>query len=126
MVAASAINRCLTFFTVVIFGSVLALAASPAFGGAPALNVQKICKTRDADAKMFKSTTGQSVEECVHDEEAARQQLDTLWEKTSARFRNQCTSEARMLGTTSYLDLLTCLQMAEEMQADAQKKTDKK
>ena len=108
------------------FAVLLVLMASPAFGGAPALNVQKICKTRDADAKMFKSTTGQSVEECVHDEEAAKQQLNTLWEKTSARSRNKCTSEARSLGTTSYLDLLTCIQMAEEMQADAQKKADKK
>lgn len=123
------LKRRLTFFTVMIFAAVTfaaAIAMPPAFAGAPALNVQKICKTRDADAKTVKSTTGQSVEECVHDEEVARQQLDGLWDKTSARSRNQCTSEARSLGTTSYLDLLTCIQMVEEMKADAQKKVDKK
>ena len=108
------------------FAVLLALMASPAFAGAPALNVQKICKTRDADAKMFKSTTGQSVEECVHDEEAAKQQLNALWASTSVQSRNQCESEGRSLGTMSYLDLLTCIQIVEEMKADAQKKTDKK
>lgn len=109
-----------------VFAAVLALLTAPAFAGAPALSVQKICKTRDADAKMLKSTMGQSVEECVRDEEAAKQQLNSLWDTTSARSQNQCTSDARALGMTSYLDLLTCLQMTEDMQADSQKKNDRK
>jgi hypothetical protein len=58
--------------------------AAPAFAGAPTLNTQKICERRDAEARILKSTTGKSIEECVHDEEAAHQQLNSLWDKTSA------------------------------------------
>lgn len=109
--------------------AVLALTL-PAFAGAPALNVRKICKTRDADAKIVKSTTGQSIEDCVHDEEAAKQQLTSVWASTSVNSHKQCQSEARSLGTMSYLDLLTCIQIVEEtkadaMKSDAQKKTGK-
>ena len=108
-----------------IFASLLALAASPAFGGAPALNVQKICKARETDARLLKSTPDQSLEDCVRGEEAAKQQLNSLWASTSAGSHHQCESEARSLGTTSYLDLLICVQIVEEMKADAQKKTEK-
>ena len=68
-------------------------AALAANGRVPDLNVKAICKTRDADAKLFRSTTGQSVDECVHDEENARQQLNSLWTSTAAPVRNRCESE---------------------------------
>ena len=100
--------------------------AGPAFAGAPTLNTQKICKTRDTEAKILKSTTGKSIEECVHDEEVAHQQLNSLWDTTSAHFRNQCTSDARALGMMSYLDLLTCLQMAEDMKAESRNENARK
>jgi len=100
----------------------IALSAGPTSAGVPTLNSQKICKTRDTNVRMFKSTTGQTVDECVHDEESAKQQLSSLWDTTSARSRNECMGEGHALGTTSYLDLLTCIQMAEEMKTDPQKK----
>jgi hypothetical protein len=93
----------------------VALAAN---GRVPELNVQAICKTRDADARLFRSTTGQSVDECVHDEENARQQLNSLWASTAAPIRNRCESEGRSLGITSYLDLVACIQMAAELKDD--------
>ena len=111
------------------FVAMFALAATvtaPAFAGAPALNVQKLCKTRDAEAKMLKSTTGKSIEECARDEEAAHQQLNSLWDTASARSRQQCTSDARALGMMSYLDLLTCLQMAEDMKAESRNENARK
>jgi hypothetical protein len=107
------------------FAIVLALTTTPAFAATPALNIQKICKTRAADAKMLKSALAQNLQDCVHDEEAAKQQLNAAWASASASSRNQCESEGRLLGTTSYLDLLTCVQIVEEMKADAQKKTEK-
>ncbi|MGA9299669.1 MAG: hypothetical protein WBW45_05430 [Bradyrhizobium sp.] len=73
----------------------------------------------------MRSTTGQSLADCEHDEETAKHEFNTLWESTSAKIRNQCRSEARSLGTTSYLDLVTCIQMADEMKADSKKKTSK-
>ena len=99
----------------------LSLLTSPAFSGEPRLNVSTICKSREADAKMLRSTPVRSTEDCMHDEEAAKTQLSSLWTSTSASVRNRCVSDARALGTTSYLDLLTCVQMEEEMKSGAKK-----
>src|SRR5260370_24832022 len=96
-----------------LFAVLLALFTPPAFGGGPELNVKAICKARSADAKMLRSRPDQSTADCVHDEEAAKQQLSTVWTSTSVSIRNQCVSDARALGTLSYLDLLVCLQIPE-------------
>lgn len=103
------------------FAVLLSFLASSAFGGEPRLNVKAICKSREADAKMLRSTPAQSIEDCVHDEEAARTQLSSLWASTSASVRNRCVSDAHSLGTTSYLDLLTCIQMEQELKSNARK-----
>jgi hypothetical protein len=103
------------------FAVLASLLASPAFGGEPMLNVKAICKSREADAKMLRSTPAQSMEDCVHDEEAAKTQLHNLWASTSASVRSRCVSDAHSLGTTSYLDLLTCIQMEEEMKSGTKK-----
>ncbi len=99
----------------VVFVLLPVSAALAASGRMPELNVRAICTTRDASAKLLRSTTGQSIDECVHDEEAARQQLNSLWSSIAASIRNRCESEGRSLGTTSYLDLVTCIQMADEL-----------
>jgi hypothetical protein len=99
------------------------LFTAPAFARVPELNIQALCKARSADARRMQSTTGQTTAECEHDEEAAKQQLNTLWTSTSAATLNQCQSEGRSLGTTSYLDLVTCIQMTDEIKSDMKKKT---
>jgi hypothetical protein len=101
--------------TLVLFAVLLLLFTPPALGRMPELNVKAICKSRSADAKMTQSAPLESIADCVRDEEAAKQQLSTLWASTSVPIRNRCESDARSLGTTSYLDLLTCIQMAEEI-----------
>jgi len=97
----------------------------PAFARIPALNVEAICKARLADARTSQSAPDQSMADCVHDEDAAKEQLSSLWAASSVQLRNQCTSEARSLGTTSYLDLVSCLEITGEMKSDFQKKTEK-
>lgn len=106
------------FSAVAVLASLL---TSPAFSGEPRLNIKVICKSREADAKMLRSTPAQSMQDCMHDEEAAKTQLSGLWASTSASLRNRCVSDAHSLGTTSYLDLLTCIQMEEEMKSGAKK-----
>jgi hypothetical protein len=91
----------------------------------PELNVKAICDSRSADAKMMRSVPLESTADCVSSEEAAKQELSTLWASTSAPIRNRCESDARSLGTTSYLDLLTCIQMAEEINSSPKKETGK-
>jgi len=108
-----------------LFAMLLLPFAPPAFGRMPELNPQKICKAREASAKILRSIPMQSFEDCVHDEENAKQQLGSLWEKSPASVRRLCESDARALGTLSYLDLLTCLQTAEDLKSSPKKETAK-
>jgi hypothetical protein len=48
----------------------------------------------------------------MRDENDARQQLSTIWLTSSDAVRNECVGEATAGGSDSYVDLLTCLQMA--------------
>jgi hypothetical protein len=108
-----------------LFAVLLALFTPPAFGGGPELNVMAVCKPRSADAKMMQSPPDQSTADCVRDEEVAKQQLGTLWTSTSVSIRNRCVSDARSLGTTSYRDLLICIQIAEDTKPGPKKETGK-
>jgi hypothetical protein len=105
--------------------AVLLLLTPPALGRMPELNVKALCKARSADAKMMHSVPLESTADCVRSEEAAKQELSTLWASTSAPIRNRCESDARSLGTTSYLDFLTCIQMAAKINSSPKKETGK-
>jgi hypothetical protein len=109
-------KRDFLFFTVFLL-----LFTPPAFGRMPELNVKAICKAGSADAKILRSVPEQSVADCVRDEEDKKQQLTTLWASSSFRIRNRCQSDGRSLGTTSYLDLLSCIQLAEDVKSDPKK-----
>jgi hypothetical protein len=98
----------------VLFAALLPLFTLPAFGQVPELNVNAVCQARAHDAKIMRSAPLQSVADCVHDEQDAKQQLNTQWASTSVPLRHRCQSDARALGTTSYLDLLACIQIAED------------
>jgi hypothetical protein len=111
-------KRGFLFFTVLLL-----MFAPPAFGRMPELNVNAICKAKSADAKILRSIPEQSVADCLRDEENKKQQLSPLWASTSVRIRNRCQSDARSLGTTSYLDLLSCIQLAEDVKPDPKKVT---
>jgi hypothetical protein len=109
--------------TSVLFAVLLTLLALPAFGGEPEINVQAVCKARSADAKRLQVLPDQTDEDCTRNEETAKLQLGTLWTSTSVSTRNRCESDARSLGTMDYLDLLTCIQIAEDLKARPQKET---
>jgi hypothetical protein len=96
----------------VLFAMSLLLFAPPAFGRVPELNVTAVCKARSGGTRLLQS--GQSVADCVRDEQAAKLQLSPPWESTSVPVRNRCQSDARALGTTSYLDLLACIQIDQD------------
>jgi hypothetical protein len=53
----------------------------------------------------------------VRDEDAAKQQLGALWASTSVSIRNRCQADARSLGTMDYFDLLSCLQIADDLRS---------
>ncbi len=85
----------------------------------PKLNVEALCKARSAGDKAMQLPEAQSVKDCVRDETDAKQKLSTLWGATSGPVRNRCEGDAVALGTQSYLDLLTCIQMAEDIKSSA-------
>ena len=95
--------------------SLLALFTAPAFAEVPRLNVKAVCEARAADARKVRSPPDQSMTECVRDEEAAKQQLAALWPSTPAAIRKLCESDSRALGMRSYIDLLTCIQIADDL-----------
>jgi hypothetical protein len=49
----------------------------------------------------------------MSDETIAQKQLATLWSTNSGSVRDRCEAEAEAGAIQSYVDLLTCLQMAD-------------
>ena len=98
----------------------LLLAAPPAFAGEPEINVKAVCNARSVDAKDLQIPPDQSDEDCVRDEETARRQLGALWASTSVSIRNRCQADARSLGTLDYFDLLSCLEIADDLKSAPQ------
>jgi hypothetical protein len=95
----------------------LLLVAPPAFAGEPEINVKAVCNARSADAKSSQIPPDESNKDCVRDEDAAKQQLGALWASTSVSIRNRCQADARSLGTMDYFDLLSCLQIADDLRS---------
>ena len=113
-------------FALVLSAAPLALLTPPAFGQVPNLNSQAVCNARDGDAKLMHSVPLESVAECVQEESDAKQQLGVIWASTSVPIRNRCESDGRTLGTTSYLDLLACIQIAEDEKSGPKQATGKR
>jgi hypothetical protein len=95
----------------------LLLVTPPAFAGEPEINLKAVCNARSADAKSSLIPPDESNADCVRDEEAAKQQLGALWASTSVSIRNRCQADARSLGTMDYFDLLSCLEIADDLKS---------
>src|SRR6201995_3453032 len=66
-----------------------------------------------------------SFEACMKNEQAARAQLATSWDRFTGSQRDNCVqTENNTGGPPSYVELLTCLQMAQDAQSLPQNKTD--
>jgi hypothetical protein len=61
---------------------------------------------------------------CMKDEQDARVQLASQWEKFVASDRATCTQNETTGGSPSYVELLTCLQMARDARALPPDKTE--
>jgi hypothetical protein len=79
----------------------------------PVIDVERTCKETAATDKAMKLDLAQPVENCMRDENAARQQLAAIWSTYPAPVRDRCTEEATLVGMGSYVDLLTCMQMSD-------------
>ncbi|MGY4502367.1 hypothetical protein ACVWYH_006324 [Bradyrhizobium sp. GM24.11] len=72
-----------------------------------------MCKATTADDKAMGLALPQSFADCMRDESAAQKQLDTAWGTAAVPLRDSCEGEATAGGSQSYVDLVTCIQMAE-------------
>lgn len=81
----------------------------------PKINIESLCRARSADDKMMKLPESQSVADCIQDENTSKERLGTLWPAAAGSIRARCRADAVALGTLSYLDLLTCLQIADDI-----------
>ncbi|MBS0249205.1 MAG: hypothetical protein JSR61_21530 [Proteobacteria bacterium] len=91
-----------------------------AASGVPQFNVQPSCKaaTQAADELNRAGDNlrpgNRSSDNCVSDELNAKAKLGDQWERYTSAQRQHCTRLATLGGLPSYVELLTCLEMAKE------------
>jgi hypothetical protein len=90
---------------VLLAGVSLAMAAERP----PQLEVGPSC-----DAAASHGVNGRTRDACMREENAAQAALNDKWKDFSARQHARCTGLVRMGGPPSYVELLTCLEMAEQ------------
>jgi len=93
---------------VTAFFSLLSLSAFA--DDVPKLDFNKSCRT---DVAAYPGGGGNKA--CITDERQARKTLVNQWKRFSPESRTRCTRTVTdMVGTQSYVELLTCLQMARD------------
>src|SRR5215813_5218965 len=85
------------------FGSPLVIQAGDIV---PVINVEKTCKDSVAADQEGKIALAQPFDNCMRDENSAKQQLSAIWLTYPAPIRERCEKEATLLGEGSYVDLL--------------------
>jgi hypothetical protein len=71
-------------------------------------------------ARECRFETGSMVDfdRCSHDEAIALRQLQEAWTKFAGADKKTCVGETTIGGGVSYVELLTCLEMASEVRKD--------
>ena len=79
----------------------------PVSDAIPRLDVEKECRFEGGSSEVF--------DRCMHDENEAQSEIQAVWPKVTLADRNACVSEATSGGYQSYIELLTCLEMARDV-----------
>lgn len=90
---------------------ILAVALPASLGAARADDVPQFDIARECRTTTQGDNERQS---CMQDEQTARSQLVQQWDRFPASSRSHCTAETKIDDTPSYVELLTCLQMARD------------
>jgi len=96
------------FLPVILTASHVVMAAD----AVPKFNVERTCRPAAAAGIL----PGRDMSSCQHDENDARARLDQEWTHYSAIQRRQCAGFASLDKAPSYVELLTCLEMAKQVQ----------
>ena len=76
----------------------------------PKFNIDATC---GVDRSAMKSESQAPVSGCKQSELDAQRQLESRWSTFAAQSRRTCSQETQIGGSPSYVELLTCLEMAE-------------
>jgi hypothetical protein len=95
------------FFAPLLLGShLLAVADS-----VPVFDIKKSCEGRNV-AAVFGPRNSDT---CIKSEEAARDQLKKSWGEFAAKDKMGCVATAKIGGTPSYIEVLTCLEIIRDL-----------
>jgi hypothetical protein len=79
----------------------------------PTFDFKKTCKT---DVQGDQGTSDQAIASCMTDEQNARATLVSEWTQYSSASKRECVgAQVDGSGPQSYVELLTCLQIAKEV-----------
>jgi hypothetical protein len=81
----------------------------------PVLNVAPLCHGIVGQSSLQKGLGTVSFDECMKAEQADRETMIKEWSTFSSSDRTHCINEATMGGSSSYTDLITCLEMARDV-----------
>jgi hypothetical protein len=96
-------------FSMIALGTQLVMTVAD---GVPKFDIARGCRLDSTQALDLSTGQNETVKRCVADEQQALTQLQTQWSQFRGSDRAQCTGEASIGDTPSYVDLLTCLQAA--------------
>jgi hypothetical protein len=102
--ASCAENKMLVHLPIVILAS---LPFIPIADNVPKFDIARECRSEGGSQAV--------VEQCAADEADARAQLQPQWGQFNAVDKRVCIGETLIDGTPSYVELLTCLEMARDV-----------
>jgi hypothetical protein len=84
----------------------------------PKFDIARGCRADNTNTSGLNTGLDESTKGCIHDEQAARDQLQAQWSQFAPSDRAMCTAnETDVPGAPpSYVDLLTCLQGQHNLQ----------
>jgi hypothetical protein len=82
------------------------LSPIPVSGSVPQFDIVRECRFEGGSIAIF--------DRCSEDEAAALSELKTKWATFSSVDQKTCTAETMIGGFASYVELLTCLEMARD------------
>jgi len=86
---------------------VVFMSLTPVADNVPAFDIARECRSEGGTQAVQ--------QKCTADEAEARDQIQQLWSQSSAVDKTQCVRATSSDGSPSYVELLTCLEMARDV-----------
>jgi hypothetical protein len=97
------------FLPMLLLGSQIVLVADPV----PQFDASLSCRSAGASSVMTPATGTRNAAACERDENDARSKLEQEWSGFSGAEQRRCTRLTTLGGSPSYVEMLTCLEMAQ-------------